>query len=221
MSDIIRQHPLKKSLYQYPLRYNKEVFDIYNTKISNPNFENDYIKWKSGINYITNRKIKINGKTHNEIKGNFYISYYHNYSNTYSTLQFVFFENLKNINFQKYLNETYIINKKIDDDNVSINEYNLIIDNIIHEINKLNNWFDYIEFEGKKYGMIHKVKDNIHCENNCNGNMIKQRSYDSRCVKCESGMWNCGMWNSGSDCSYIMNIYLCNKCNYEYHSYDR
>jgi hypothetical protein len=42
-----------------------------------------YKKWKDGINYETNRKIKIGGKKHSELKGKFMISNSHkcNYEN--------------------------------------------------------------------------------------------------------------------------------------------
>ena len=52
------------------VRYNIEKFNEMN---ESSELQNDYKKWKDGINYITNRKIKIGGKIHTQLKEKFMI----------------------------------------------------------------------------------------------------------------------------------------------------
>lgn len=84
----------------------------------------------------------------------------------------ILFEELDNIDRKKYIKETKQKNSHIDNKNNDIKKYNNSIDKIIEEINKLNDWNNFIEFDGKKYGYPQKVKNSVHIENNCNGNMI-------------------------------------------------
>ena len=72
----------------------------------------------------------------------------------------------------EYIKETNSIYSEINIKNDRINEYNNIIDNVIEKIEQLKNWDDYIEFNCNKYGSVCEVKNNIHIENNCGGNMI-------------------------------------------------
>lgn len=58
--------------------------------------QNDYEKWKDGINYKTNRKIKIDGKIHRELNQKFMIY----------TCGGVLFDTLNSINAYKYLQES-------------------------------------------------------------------------------------------------------------------
>ena len=89
--------------------------------------QNDYKKWKDGINYKTNRKIKIGGKIHRELKQKFMISYSHNYSMWSQTRSSVLFEDLININADDYLQETKKINNEIDAENIIIKNYNAVL----------------------------------------------------------------------------------------------
>jgi hypothetical protein len=93
--------------------------------IENEHFD-DYKKWKNGINYITNRKIKIGGKTHTRLKEKI----------------------IKDLTKYPALMDEYV--------------YNEIVDDIIEKIKKLKKWTDFIEFEGKKYGIpAHLYKNYI------------------------------------------------------------
>ena len=73
-----------------------------------------------------------------------------------------------------------IINE-IDVENAIIKDYNKLVDSIIEKIQKLERWNDFIEFEGKKYGLINKIKYrhnekyNVHIENDCFGEMVFTR----------------------------------------------
>jgi len=157
---------------------------------------------KNGINYKTNRKIKIGSNTYNKILQNeFSIK---NYSSPYC-YSYIHFEKLNGIDSEIYLQETETIKKEIED-------YNLQIDNICNEINKIELWNNYIEFEGKKYG-IPKIYNNIHKENDCNGIMDFYKIKEYECKGCRDGM----PFNGSYSCNcYNEKIYKCNKCNYEY-----
>lgn len=196
---IERYYPNKKNEKSYLLRYDNFVFEKFNEMNANIELQNDYKKWKDGINYKTNRKIKIEGKIHTELKQKFMINY---------GFSSVLFEDLNNINIHEYLQETKKINNEIDCENTEIKRYNVLVDIIIEKINKLNRWYEFVEFEGKKYGIIYKIKDNIHIENDCFGEMIfthKKTTYRSNdrpfCI-CDD-----------TETTYL--IYNCCKCNYE------
>ena len=62
MTDIIlRSYPENKYDRYNEYRYNRNDFKKY-TEINKS--RNDYEKWMEGINYKTNRKIQIGGRTH-------------------------------------------------------------------------------------------------------------------------------------------------------------
>lgn len=204
---IERQYPIKKQEKTYPERYDNSVFEKLNEMNGDIELQNDYKKWKYGINYKTNRKIEIGGKTHSSIN-KFMIKYYHNYSLGSQTSSSVLFEKLNNINAYEYIQETKKINKDIDYENTVIKDYNILVDIIIEKIQKLERWNDFIEFEGKKYGLIQKVKNNFHIENNCLGEMVflkTEKEYT---------------FNDRPFCNYedgetTYSIYKCSRCNYE------
>lgn len=195
---IERQYPTKKEEKTYPKRYDNAIFKKLNEINGDKELQNDYKKWKDGINYKTNRKIKIDGKIHRELKQKFII-----YSNGG-----VLFDTLNIINEDEYLQETKKIINNIDVENATIKDYNKLVDDIIEKIKKLEKWNDYIEFEGKYYGIKSKVLNNIHIENDCFGEMIfidKETEYT---------------FNDRPFCNYndkktTYLIYKCSKCNYE------
>ena len=124
MENIERQYPTKKREKTYPERYDNYVFEKLNEMNDDIELQNDYKKWKDGINYKTNRKIKIGGKIHRELKQKFMISYSHNYSIGHQIRSSVLFEDLININADDYLQETKKINNEIDAENIIIKNYN-------------------------------------------------------------------------------------------------
>ena len=65
---IERYNPIKKQKLSYPSRYDNSVFEKFNEINTNTKLQNDYKKWKDGINYETNRKIEIGGKIHRKLK---------------------------------------------------------------------------------------------------------------------------------------------------------
>jgi hypothetical protein len=120
----------------------------------------------------------------------------------------ILFDTLNSINADEYLQETKKIINDIDFENVIIKDYNKLVDSIIEKIQKLERWNDFIEFEGKKYGLVNKIQNNIHIENNCSGEMIfthEKTEYT---------------FNDRPFCNYddketTFSIYKCSKCNYE------
>ncbi len=201
MDELIRKYPNKTNLLKYPLRFNIDVFDKYKEFLNNTDLQNNYNKWKSGINYKTNRKIKIGGEVYNQLKYNFIIHFDN---------REVLFEELNGIDFDNYLLETNNIYKEIDEQNIIINNYNNKINIITEQINKLEKWCDYIEFEGNNYG-IPKVYDNIHREYDCLGNFIEDYYTNCTCRLCED--WG-GCTNPQGK-----QYYKCDKCNYEIYEY--
>jgi hypothetical protein len=209
MTDIIREEPIKKIKKNYPNRYNKNVFEKYNEIISNNNLLNQYELLEKGINYNTNRKIKINGKIYNELIDKFKIKYEHNDGNGCIFYNNILFKNLENINADLYLCETKQINNEIDNYNKNIDIYNKKIDEIKIKINLLNNWNEYILFEKIKYGINKNIINDIHVKNNCNGNMIFKKT-DTEFI-----------FNDRPFCNYedkeiTYKYFKCDKCNYEY-----
>jgi hypothetical protein len=193
---IERQYPTKKQEKIYPKRYNNSLFEKLNEMNRDIELQNDYKKWKVGINYKTNRKIKIDGKIHRELKQKFIIC------------GDVLFDNLNCINSDEYLQETKKIINDIDVENAIIKDYNKLVDNIIEKIQKLENWNDFIVFEENKYGLITKIKNNIHMENNCFGEMIfieKKIEYT----------FNDRPFCNYEDSETTYSVYKCSKCSYE------
>ena len=195
---IKRNYPNKKQEKLYPLRYDKMVFEKLNEMKSDVELQNDYKKWKNGINYDTNRKIKIGGKIHKKLEKKFIIH----------SSRGIRFDILNDINVDEYLQETKIIYDNIDVENDVIIKYNSFVDDVIEKIKKIERWDEFIEFENKKYGFIDTTKNNIHIENNCFGEMF---------LTCEKKEYIC---NDRPFCNYddkeiTYLIYKCSRCNHE------
>jgi hypothetical protein len=198
---IERHYPTKRPEKSYPLRYDNSTFEKLN-EMNTPELQNDYKKWKAGINYKTNRKITIGGKIHRELKQKFMIKYLFSY---------VLFEDLISINSHEYLQETEKINNDIDIENGVIKKYNDVVDSIIEKIQKLKRWNEFIEFEGKCYGITTKVLNNIHRENDCFGEMLYHMEKEYECKGCRDGI----MFNGAYQCScYAYDINKCSKCGF-------
>jgi hypothetical protein len=206
---IKRYYPTKKQEQSYPKRYKDWEFKRFREMNTDTNFQNDYKKWKDGINYKTNRKINIGGKVHDKLKEKFMITtitYINSCSQSHSSF---LFEDLIDINADEYLQETDKINNNIDNENDVIQAYNKLVDSLIEKIENLKNWYEYQEFEEEKYGLIHNIKNNIHVEDNCFGKMIFTYS------KTETS-FNCRSFGNYNDTETTYLTYTCHKCNYEH-----
>jgi hypothetical protein len=195
---IERHYPSKRQEKSYLERYDNSIFEKLNEMNADTELQNDYKKWKDGINYKTNRKIKIGGKIHRELKAKFMI---------YSCGG-ILFDTLNHINANEYLQETKKINNEIDVENAVIKDYNKLVDDSIEKIQKLEGWNEFIVFEGKKYGLIHKIKNNIHLENDCFGEMVftdKETEYKIN----DRPFCN----YSDGETTYL--IHKCSKCGYK------
>lgn len=197
---IERCCPTKKPEKSYPSRYSKSAFEKCREMITNTELQDDYNKWKSGINYKTNRKIKVGGKIHTELKQKFMIGR--------PICRSVLFSDLADITECDYLQETECINNEIDIENASIKEYNALVDSVIEKIKKLERWNEFIVFEGKKYGITSKVSNNIHIENDCFGEMIFDRNETEH-------RFNDRPFCHYADTSITYSICKCCKCGYE------
>ena len=193
--EIIRRNPYKKGEKSYPYRYDNNIFEKLNEMNEDIELQNNYKKWKDGINYKTNRKITIGGNIHTKLEYEKFM------------VNGISFDKLNSINKDEYLEETKKIINEIDIENAIIKDYNKLVDNIIEKIQKLEDWNELVEFEGKYYG-IDKVYNNIHRENNCLGEMVfyKEHTYYRFIDR---------PFCNYEDTEHIDFIYKCNKCNYE------
>jgi hypothetical protein len=206
---IIRENQRKIKFEEYPTRFSKEAFEQLKKNLENEDYLNNYKKLKSGINPYTKRKIKLNGRTYNLIESEFKIKYkIPSLLNSGGYLFCVLFEDLKKYIPEEYINETERIYFRIDINNSIIKDYNILIDDINKKIKNLKTWDDYIIFNKKKYGLINKVKNYIHIENNCNGKMIKDREETEYIIRDRPFCYV-------PDGEYIISYYKCEKCNYE------
>jgi len=196
MQNIIRIYPIYKELIEFPFRFKAEHFDKYNELLNNETLQINFKKWNNGINYKTNRKIKINGEIHRELKNIFIIN---------CGKKNVLFDEFNGIDYEPYLLETKNMYADIDNKNKEIKKYNNIIDDIIEKINELDNWDKFVEFNSKKYGMP-IVSKNIHNENNCNGEFIKDKYERCECSSCE---------NWGGCNEPAIQYYKCSNCSYK------
>lgn len=198
---IERQYPAKKWKISYPPRYDSSTFERLNEMNKDTKLQDSYKKWKDGINSETNRKIKIGGKTHRALKSKFII-YKYGMGN-------VLFDELNINDEREYLKETEKIIAEIDIENKIIKEYNQLVDSVIEKIQKLERWSDFIEFDGKYYGITSTVLNNIHLENDCFGEMIFIRKETTYTTNCRPFCWT-------EDTETISSIYKCCLCDYEY-----
>jgi|LakMenE29Apr09ns_1017244.scaffolds.fasta_scaffold02738_2 hypothetical protein len=196
MECIIRTYPKTRELSSYPFRFTQNDFNKYRELLNNGTLQDDYEKWKIGINYKTNKRITINGKMHQSLKSVFMIRCDKGHT--------VLFDDFKSIDFAMYSLETKTIYETIDATNKEINHYNDAVKHIIENINNLNKWNDFICFESSKYG-IPIVVNRIHKENDCLGEIIEY--YEScSCSSCE----NWSGCNRGGTYHHE-----CNKCSYK------
>jgi hypothetical protein len=190
---IERHYPAKKSIIEYPKRYTKDNFAEFNEINNNIKLQEDYKKWNNGINYLTNRKIKIGARTHRKIETIF--------------IRLIQTKHLSSINENDYLHETVEIKHKIDAENIAIKEYNKPIDSIILKINELESWVDFVRFNDINYGLL-KVVDGYHRENDCFG-IVKLGETKGR----ECGACRMSYPTNNCDCVYYA-TYKCDKCGY-------
>lgn len=187
----------------YKYKLNKDHFLKYDMLKENGIVEK-YETLKNAINYKTHRTIQIGGKTYNTLYNE------HKYD-------YMFLDKLYNDkNFIDNGADEYIKNKAIEKDNENkrYRDYRIIID----RIKRLEDWNDYVEYEGINYGLPHII-DGKHKYNNCNGNIIelKNEKYYKECSYCRNDRPFC---TSYCKC-YTKEIYhvKCGKCNYE-HKYE-
>jgi hypothetical protein len=185
---IFRHYPYK-SLHDTPFknRFTKHDFEKYDRIIEN---KENYDRLKKGINFLTNRKIRIGGKVYNNLLKKYFFIKDH-----------VFFTDLDNIDRVRYLQETEKIKNKIQKSYTEI-------DNIINKINALEKWDSYVEFGGKKYG-IPNIYNNIHRTDDCFGKIIKDYVKSCNCEICEN-------WVGCGDSQY----FSCEKCNFSFTNYN-
>jgi len=200
---IIRKNPEYKNKYNNPNRFYESDFETFNKMIADVDLMNNYKKWKEGINYKTDRKIKLKGDTHKKL------DCFYQYKGGFGR---VYIDDMININQEDYLKETIEIAKDIRGKNDEIDKYNDIVKSIIAKIKNLEKWDEFIEFECKCYGTDDKVKNDIHIENACSGEMIFIET--KREIVCRDRPF-CYT----ADTDYEYDVYSCNNCKFLYNKY--
>jgi hypothetical protein len=196
MDHIIRHDLNMKHRHKPTFRYEKNVFYQYHAIINNTNIQKDYAIWKSGRDYNTNRKIKIGGPKHRYLEKRFYI-FTNEHNNKHYEGDYKLFTILEGINEETYHNETLAIRQSEEDTNRLIDAYNETVTVVQYQVDALDKWFHYIEFEGKKYG-IKEWKDGVHRKQDCMGRIIKIgqevmcRDYKDDSMKPVYGCETCG-----------------------------
>ena len=198
--NIIRNLPEYKKRLYYEKRFNENDFETFNKMINDADFMSNYQKWEEGINYKTNRKIKIGGYIHKKL------DCFYQYIGGFGR---VYIDDIININQADYLKETIEIKKDISNTNKEIEMYNDIVKSVIDKINNLEKWEDYVEFEGKCYGLGNKVKNDIHIENACNGEMVFIETKREIIIRDRPFCFT-------PDTDYKYNVYKCSNCNFTY-----
>ena len=209
-NEIVRTYPIKKKLLEYPERYDSSVFQKINEMKNDTDLQNNLIKWKNGINYETNRKIKIGGILHKQLENPFLI-----YVGPIIYGNFINYEKLKDLNEHEYLKVSNELKSIFDEENKIPSEYNDLVDSVIKKMQKVEKLEEYIVFEGIKYGSPYinkswsapRHKDKIP-DNNCVGFIIESYSEGCRCRSCEN-------WGGCSNPSRTQ-YYKCTKCGYEF-----
>lgn len=193
-------YPRKKiastSLYMnraYPSRYDRCTFDRFNAIIANDQIMKNYYMWKMGFNPRTEQHDML-----------------------HTCRQSVLFAELINIDQEAYHKET---DRMFDEFHAkhrqAIDEYNAKVDEIIARIQALKSWYYYIPFEGENYGLIQRIVDGVHRENDCYGRMMFISSKSSKyiCGRCRG--WK-GKENARCLCDlkpvYTKVIHRCDKC---------
>lgn len=144
--DICRTLPSKKEMLKYPIRYNDSFFENLE-KFKNSKKMENYTKWKKGVNFKTNKKIKIGGDLYEKLKSSFQIKYFideHVYK--------VFFNEVEFLDIENYQKDTKIIIDELNCENNKIKAYNITIDDLEDKILKLEKYEDFVLFDGIKYG---------------------------------------------------------------------
>ena len=198
---IIRNYPSMKHEKPYDMaRYTKGDFERHEEIAKS---REDYEKWKGGINHTTKtkRKIKIGGNLHRQLG--------HDYFSINRGNSSVLFTELDGINVELYMQETNELKKAIEDYNLQVRDYNLRVSEAIRQINALESWEEFIEFEGLKYGIPHEYKG-VHRENNCLGLITEDRDRYEGCT-CHC----CEDWGGCSNPTG-RKYYQCNGCGYNY-----
>lgn len=151
--NIERQLPETEPYCWYPFRYTEDTVKRCNHMVSDRNLQEEYAKWRCGINYNTNKKIQIGGKLHKSLGRKFKINdsclwggarRYYNY--------YDYFDNIYGKLTPNYVEETKEIYKKIDIKNNDIIKHNCLIYELKDKVKQLRSSDEYVLFEGKKYG---------------------------------------------------------------------
>ena len=97
--NILRTYPEYKKRLSYEKRYTERDFEKFNNMVNDAVLISNYQKWKQGINYKTNRQIKIEGSTHKKL------DCFYQYIGGFGR---VYIDDMININQEDYLKETFL-----------------------------------------------------------------------------------------------------------------
>ena len=206
--EICREVIPTMSVKPYP-RYKKDVFEECKALLEIPAFQADYAKWESGdmninLNWKTNRRIRVGGSIYDSIV------------NKFKTVKSI----ASNVINDAETYEAHISRIKTDIDrwNDRVWSHNRDVHEMTKQVNLLESWDHFVEFQGKRFGLSKPFMNGVHRKNNCLGKIIeseKKEEYESEheCGSCRSG------FGAGRTChcywsTQIRTIYtlFCERC---------
>jgi len=161
------------------------MFDELNFRLQN-GLLLKYKQLMNGINPKTKRKIKIGGRTYQNIEHELF--YLKQKDMEGRTTKMVPFQKLMDIDQSQYINETKELRDRENVLEGIVIEHNKRLVHIRSKIKNLKDWNDFVEVDGEKYGLpeviCNKVfapgstilqlerEGKVHKKNDCNGKMI-------------------------------------------------
>ena len=168
--NLVRRLPRTRTLLRYPKRYTLEMFERYDEMISDPKIMRDYETLMSGRNPRTRRPIKRGGAVFRRVRLDFYIG---PEGNRWSVL----FTDLEDIDRSAYFAESEKLLKELVLKNIAIETRNKLIPGVRERIRALTSWSDFVEFEGRRYGLSSRITaDMRHQEDDCFGSVSLEKS---------------------------------------------
>lgn len=145
--DILRTELEYHKVVEYPYRLSKEVLEEYNKRMSTNECKCNYELFTKGINYVSKRKIKINGPTYKILMDEFSISLGKN--NRIYFKQII--DTLGDETIEYYNKVTFDMYSTIKNQNTEVSKYNQKITDIRNKVNKFNK-YEFVKFNKNLYG---------------------------------------------------------------------
>jgi hypothetical protein len=189
-----------------PQRIKDKMFDTIKTY--------KFQKWLNGQNPITERNIKINGRIHRKVGRDLGYNMIDKKVIIMNNREIRLYKEKTKCLFEEWEKEVEKWEKEVEEwekEVEKVKSYNESINSTILKIKNLQDWNEYILFDGKKNGLP-PVHNKIHRENDCMGNIVEYYYRECRCHNCED-------WGGRSCNGEATQYYKCSGCDYTYSEY--